>query len=132
MIDATKYLGLSYDINNEFGVNCWGLYKLIKKQEQDIDVSTFTVVNSSVRAISDKFTAELKLGRHGHRQVKIPKPFDLVVLVKPMRVGAVYHCGVYLGNKQIIHAKGEGQSGQVWIEDLKAFDDYRVEYWRHV
>jgi hypothetical protein len=131
MIDVKKYLGLSYDINNEFGVNCWGLYKLIQKQERGIEVVMFSAMNSSIRAISDKFKSELKLNKHGHKKVVQPENLDLVVMLKPMKRASIYHCGVYVDGK-VLHAKGEGQGGQVWLEDIGSLSDWRMEYWRHV
>jgi hypothetical protein len=131
MIDVTEYLGLPYDINNEFGVNCWGLYKRVQLQERGIDVAMFSVINSSIRAISDKFRAELKLNKHGHSQVLEPQNLDLAVMVRSIKRARIYHCGVYVDGK-ILHAKGEGQSGQVWLEDISSLGDWRMEFWRHV
>lgn len=130
MIDTMKYLGLPYDIHNDHGINCWGLYKLIKRQEQGIDVLLFSAINSTVRAVSDAFKAELKLDRHGHYQVDDPQEFDLVLLTKRRARACIYHCGVMIGGK-ILHAKGSGQTGQVWHEELSSFDGWEVEYWRH-
>lgn len=132
MIDFKRYLGLSYDINNEFGVNCWGLYKLVQKNELGNDVISFKAINSSVRAISDKFRAEIKLSRHGHEQVKSPVDFDLVVMTKRSGRVIAYHCGVYIAG-EVMHAKGDGQTGQVWRESLRSLQkEWRTEFWRYV
>lgn len=130
MIDIIRYLGLPYDIHNDVGVNCWGLYKLVKKQEQDIDVLLFKADDSSVSAISRAFEFGLS-GRHEHVRTSAPSDFDLVLLRKRRGSRCIYHCGVWFGGK-ILHAKGSGQTGQVWYEPLTAFNDWHIEYWRHV
>lgn len=125
-----KYLGLPYDIHNEVGVNCWGLYSLVKKQEQGIDVLMFSAISSSVKSIASAFESEINLDRHGHYKVAYPKDFDLALLTRRRKRITEYHCGVMIGGK-ILHAKGSGGSGQVWCEDLSAFEGWQVEYWRH-
>lgn len=130
MIDTTQYLGLPYDINNETGYNCWGLYCLVKKQEQGQDVAMFRAINSTARGISDTFNAEIKLGNHGHTQVQEPQQFDLVLLKRVRLNQTIYHCGVYVDG-MILHANGNANSGQVWHEPIANFDRWAMEFWRY-
>ena len=130
MIDTANYLGLPYDIHNEHGVNCWGLYKLVKQQEQGIGVSMFSVISSTVRAISEKFSSELELNQHGHYRVDSPQELDLVLFTRHSKIRSTYHCGIMIDGK-VLHAKGSGQSGQVWHDELSSFDRWDVEFWRH-
>ena len=129
-MNIMQYLGIPYDIHNSVGVNCWGLYKLVKKQEQNKDVLVFTPSGIDTPSISAKFDRELSIGRHDHTKVTNPKNFDLALFTRKIRKSTIYHCGVWLDGK-ILHAKGSGQSGQVWYDSLASFDKWGVEYWRH-
>lgn len=131
MIDLRKYLGLPYDINNEFGVNCWGLYALVKKQEQNIDVLMFSAINSSAGAISNAFVDGFRVAQHGHEKIDEPRDFDLVVMTRELKGSIFYHCGVFI-DKAVLHAKGENQSGQVWYQQIGDLGRWKVEFWRHV
>ena len=129
-MNISNYLGMPYDISGVFGVNCWTLYSLIKKQEQGVDVVAFKPKNPSKEAIFDTFKSAFSLGGHGHVRVYSPQNYDLVIMTKETKKRKIYHCGVWFDGS-IIHARGTGKTGQVWMQSPEELRSYNIEFWRN-
>lgn len=129
-MNISNYLGMPYDIHNESGVNCWTLYKLIKKQEQGINVVLFKAPSANVKKINDVFSSALSDGCHGHFRVDKPEDFDLVLMTKETKRQKIYHCGIWY-NGMVMHARGSGQNGQVWYQESSELSEYSLEFWRN-
>ena len=114
-MNIRDYLGLRYDIQNRIGINCWGLYALVKLQEQGVKTKGFSA--SSGREAAAIFAAQLATGEHGLTLTESPKDFDLVL----MQIKKKYHCGIMWAGG-VLHAKGTGRRGSVCydlLNDLK-------------
>jgi len=100
---AARYIGLPFLEHGRdiYGLDCWGLVRLVLKEEFDIDVPSYTENYSSTLAqeeIGDfvpnvaKDWQDIPLGEE--------KPGD--VLVMRMR-GQPMHVGMILGNRRMLH-----------------------------
>ena len=122
-----KYLGMPYDIRNESGVNCWGLYSLVMMNECGINKGNYVAGNAKEAAAV--FAAKLATGEHGLTEVKTPKDYDLV-LTESVSGAKKWHCGVYFKGS-VLHAKGSSKSGQVWYDTLSDFvGGWKMGFWR--
>lgn len=129
-MNINYYLGLPYDFRNIDGVNCWGLYALIRHNEFGDNIKKYSADKCTNRSISSVFTAEMTKGDHKHKQVDNPKDFDLILL-SIMDAGIKkYHCGIYYKGG-MIHAKGTGRNGQVWYDELKEYKNWKIRYFRY-
>lgn len=129
-MNVNYYLGLPYDFTNEKGVNCWGLYALIRKNECGDNLTQYGADKCTTRSISATFTAEMAKGNHKHELTKEPKDFDLVLLTIMDMGVKKYHCGVYYKGG-MLHAKGTGRKGQVWYDKFTEYEDWKIRFFRY-
>lgn len=123
-----KYIGLPYkdggrDTN---GLDCWGLVRLVYKQEYNIDLPSF-VESYSTAKDSDK-VHEL-IARHKESWEKLGAPEEgSVVLLRIL--GSETHVGVYLGGNQFLHIR-EGVDAAVESIDSAAWNRRVVGFYKY-
>lgn len=129
------YLTLAYDFRNKRGVNCWGLYALVRHRECGDDVITYQADRCTNESIAARFTAEMSKGEHNHIEVsrEDAKDFDLILLTTKDRGHDKYHCAILYKGK-MLHAKGTGKIGSVWYDEISEYEEHnwKVRYYRYV
>lgn len=104
---AEKYQTIPFvDLGWSFsGVHCWGLVHLVYKTELGIELPTYGETSAKdLRELSRKITK----GQDGEKWFAVEQsdlqPFDVVVM---RFVGSRYigHCGLYVGNGQVMHCE---------------------------
>ncbi len=121
-----KYLGLPYDFRNKVGVNCWGLYSLVMRNELNVGIEEHGADECTNESIAAAFVAGMTRGTHNHVQLDNPEDMCLVLLNKKNS----YHCGIWFKNK-MLHAKGNARTGQVWYDDISKYEDWNVRYFKY-
>lgn len=120
MSPLARYIGKPYS-----EVDCWGLVRLVFRDQFGIDMPHVAVADESadnVRAI--KQAAQVS----GWRRVEgTPEQWDIVVMHSTVHV----HCGVVVVNKVrgVLHSTSG--SGVVWQPWDVATAGMKAELWRH-
>jgi len=125
---SNKYLGIPYlhHGRDETGIDCWGLVRLVYKQEYQVDLPSF--VESYLeddRIRSEELIAQY---REGWEELDAPQEGCVVVL---RVMGHLSHVGVCINERQFLHAQeGSGSSvqdfdGVKWSRRVSGFYRYR-------
>lgn len=103
-ISATRYMGIPVvpGGRSRAGVDCWGLVRLVYKEERGIDLPAYDGVDWSRSAEVWEAIAKTEADGEWLPIVKEDRlPFDVVVLrIK----GTPWHIGVLLNRDQFMHA----------------------------
>lgn len=116
-MNGDKWIGLTFKKRgrDRSGVDCWGLHRLICKEDAGIDVPAFSTV------------AEAK--EHGswiEVTGKQPKAFDLVL----MR-GEPCHVGTMISGTQLVHIEDDSMGSVcVALKDM-TIRGRMISLWRH-
>lgn len=130
-MNITKYLSLSYDHRNKKGVNCWGLYALVRHNEFNDNVASHGLTRCSNEEIAAAYAIVFAKYKDVHTEVTNPENYDLIVLsIKDTDGKMKFHCGVYWEGR-MLHAKGTARSGQVWYDELKDYKDWNIRFFRY-
>ena len=125
---SNKYLGIPYKSHgrDEVGIDCWGLVRLVYKQEYNIDLPSFSESYlEGDRARSEELIAQY---REGWEQLDGPQEGCVVVL---RVMGHLSHIGVCINERQFLHAQeGSGSSvqdfdGIKWSRRVAGYFKYR-------
>ncbi len=120
-----EYVGINYCINNQNGVNCWGLVAMVYRDIFSDDLKLFHSENDSFRAISTAFTKAFTENKHGFKKVDDKADFDVVI----MRSNRLTHCGIYYQGKILHSSRGAKQViFQRFQDATRTFKD--IEFWR--
>lgn len=124
-----KYVGIPYKDNgrDETGLDCWGLVRLVYKNEYDIELPSF--VNDYIGSRDIETTSEL-ISRHreGWQQCT-NRTIGSVVLLKIF--GAQTHVGVYIGNNKFLHAR-ENHAAAIESLDSTMWKNRVVGFFKYV
>ena len=82
------------------GCDCWGLVRLIYKNELGIVLPTYGEISALDVA---RVAREMDFGKSLWREVERPKRFDLALLRNLARGGLYSHIGIYVDDKRIMH-----------------------------
>lgn len=98
-----QYVGLPYlcDGQDKNGLDCWGLVRLIYKEQLDIELPELTGIhiNESLEVLRMVSAAMVSESRKW-KEVTEPDIYDVVL----MRRGVLpCHAGVYIGDGKLIH-----------------------------
>lgn len=96
------FVNLGWDFN---GVHCWGLVRLVYKNELGIDLPTYGDTSATdLKTLSQKITYHSDDEKWYAVQCGQLKTFDVVVMkfAGSRRIG---HVGVYVGNGQVMHCE---------------------------
>lgn len=99
-MNFVKYIGIPFvdggrDLN---GLDCWGLVKLIYKEQYNIDLPEYYI--SAMATVS--ITAEMRAEEH--KWIKLEQPEAPCLVVINLTCGPwADHVGVYLGVGKFIH-----------------------------
>jgi len=105
MIDFSKYINLKFKHKGRTfnGVDCYGLFALILKEEKDIDMPeyeyTFNWDNEGCNLIQDK----LRYFTHWERLKEPSKPLDLILFYASPSSKKATHIGIYIGDDKFLH-----------------------------
>jgi len=110
----SKYIGIPYKEKGRdiAGVDCWGLVRLIYKNEFNIDLPSFAEEYHNTTTVSEAISAHIE----GWEQVTELKVGDSILF---RIVGEPTHIGVYIGNDKFIHTRRK--SGTV-VESLNSIN----------
>ncbi len=130
-MNIAKYLDIPYDHNNVRGVNCWGLNRMVYRDELGIELKAFQSASGLKAAVAKEFKKHLDDCDHGLAEVEGgPKNYDTIVFHESNKRGERYHCGVWWNGK-VLHANGEGRKGSVWHDKLKDIPHDTMRVFRH-
>lgn len=98
---AEKYVGLRFVDHGRTmaGVDCWGLVRLIMKDQCNIELPSYGEI-SATELIAVTKTIAQESNREPWQEVKTPKAFDVVL----MR-GRPLHVGIMVSDKHVIHVE---------------------------
>lgn len=117
----SKYIGIPFvdKGREESGLDCWGLVRLVYKNELDIDLPDYLDYYEST---NDRFATAKIVEYESNENWIIPddvKEFDVIIL--NMR-GVPMHVGIVTKDKHMIHcARGIGTT----------HENYRTSRWKH-
>lgn len=131
-MNVSDYLGIPYHFRNENGgICCWGLYCLVMKNERGIELEDIPVNTPSLKEAAAGFAIFLATSKD-RKMIEKDKPqdFDLVLISKDGANKKPHHCGVYYKGK-VLHANGQGTTGQVWYDELNKFNNFKIRFFRY-
>lgn len=122
-----KYINIPFSFHGRDtnGIDCWGLARLIYKDEFNIELPSFAeeyIADDTVR-IKD-LIAQYK---EGWELTTEPKVGDLVLF---KILGSETHIGVYIGNDKFIHAR-QGHSSAIERLDSVAWRSRKVGFFKY-
>lgn len=114
-----KYIGIPYQEKGRSleGADCWGLSRLIYKNEFDIDLPSFS--DNYAHEDTERIAELMIQYREGWEETKEPKSGDMVLF---RVLGHISHIGVMINDKQFIHSR-QGQDS--------AIDNLSNSRWTH-
>jgi len=119
MID--KYIGVPFEDRGESlnGADCYGIIRLIYRNELAIEIPSFHSSCHSTKAI---FSDYIKQISQFWQLSKEPNLYDVVAMAHdPIHPRVVQHFGVYLGNGKMLHTLETAGSHIVNIDDMSYF-----------
>ena len=123
-----KYIGIPYKDGgrDENGLDCWGLVRLVYKEQYNIDLPSFTSHYSTAK---DRELINELISRHKEGWEKTTEPVEGSVVL--MRVlGTETHVGVYLGNNAMLHIR-EGVHAIIEPVDTTTWKNRIVGYYNY-
>jgi cell wall-associated NlpC family hydrolase len=96
-----KYVGLPFVDHGRTmdGVDCWGLVRIVMKNERNIDLPSYGEI-SATELLTVTKTISTEANREPWHTVKKPQTFDVVL----MR-GKPLHVGIMVSNTQVLHVE---------------------------
>ena len=96
-----KYIGLPYqdkgrDAN---GIDCWGLVRLVYKEEFNVELPSFT--DEYVSETRDSIQELISIQKESWEKTDTPEAGDVIVF---RILGLDSHVGIYIGNNKFLHA----------------------------
>lgn len=129
---AERYVGLPFadggrDID---GLDCWGLVRLVLKEQKSIDVPSYGEISAA-----DLMKVARTIGREcladPWKTVSVPHAFDVVVMSSPRVAGrSVSHCGIMVDERRFLHVEQHTHSVLVPITHPTVRNRIRG-YYRH-
>jgi cell wall-associated NlpC family hydrolase len=119
MIDP--YVGIPFEDRGESfdGSDCYGILRLIYKNELQIEIPSFLGSCYSTKMI---FSDYLKQISECWELVGEPQPFDVVAMAHdPQHPRVVQHFGLYLGNNKMLHTLENIGSHIVDFNEMKYY-----------
>lgn len=125
---SNKYIGIPYTAGgrDENGIDCWGLVRLVYKNEFNIQLPGFE--DQYLESDSERTQELIAQYREGWEAVEVPTE-GCVILLRVM--GHVSHIGIMINNHQFLHAqRGSGSS----IQDIEGtrWKDRIAGYYKYV
>ena len=120
------YVGIPYKLTGrtrEDGLDCWGLVRLIHQEQFDIELPSFSEEDHSAANVREVMAAQ----RENWIHTDDPKIGDVILL---RVLGSASHVGLYLGDKQFIHAK-EGINSAIERIDSMAWEKRIIGFYRY-
>jgi len=119
MID--KYIGVPFEDRGESlnGADCYGIIRLIYRNELGIEIPSFHSSCHSTKAI---FSDYIKQISQYWQLSKEPNLYDVIAMAHdPIHPRVVQHFGVYLGNGKMLHTLESIGTHIVNIDDMSYF-----------
>ena len=128
---SNKYIGIPFKDGgrDSNGLDCWGLVRLVYKNEYNINLPSFTASYTTVDD-TDRVQELIDQYKEGWTQIAEPKEGS-IVLFKTM--GSVTHVGVSIGSNQFLHVNEgtdvtvESLSSHRWNRRVIGFYEYSQE-----
>lgn len=120
------YVGIPYKLTGrtrEDGLDCWGLVRLIHQEQFDIELPSFSEEDHSAENVREVMASQ----RENWVHTDDPKIGDVILL---RVLGSASHVGLYLGDKQFIHAK-EGINSAIERIDSMAWEKRIIGFYRY-
>lgn len=122
-----KYIGLPYQENGRTleGVDCWGLARLLYKQELNIELPDYSDLYTG--SWDEQVTKLINAHKDTWKQVAEGKPGDLCLF---NIYGEPAHVGVYIGENKFLHSRErmdvavESLTSPVWSKRFAGFYEY--------
>ena len=123
-----KYIGLPYQENGrtEQGVDCWGLARLVYKQEFGIELPDYSDLYSG--SWDEQVTKLINYHKDTWQEVKQPEVGDLCLF---NIYGEPAHIGVYVGDSKFLHSRDgqdtviESLNNSLWKRRLAGYFSYQ-------
>jgi len=117
-----KYIGVPFvdrGITKD-GADCYGLIRLVYKEELGIDIPEF---NSSCSDVKRIFLDYLKqISEHWELVVDEPKLYDVIAMAyDPEHPKIVQHFGIYIGNGMMLHTLNHVGAFTAKVSDFNYF-----------
>ena len=120
------YVGIPYKLTGrtrEDGLDCWGLVRLIHQEQFGIELPSFSEEDHSAENVREVMASQ----RENWVHTDDPKIGDVILL---RVLGSASHVGLYLGDKQFIHAK-EGINSAIERIDSMAWEKRIIGFYRY-
>lgn len=116
-----KYIGIPYKDHgrDKAGIDCWGLARLIYKEEFNIDLPSFSEDNFYNSEDSTQIAEIFAQNMEGWAKSEVPSPGNLVLF---RIMGDISHIGIAISATHFIHARENYSSA------IEAFDSIN---WKH-
>ena len=126
-MDINKYIGIPFKANgrDSTGLDCWGLVRLVYKQEYNIDLPSFTTeydINDDerIKELFDQY-------KEGWIKLDFPEPGCAVIF---NILGETTHIGIFVENNKFLHVREgmdsvlESLENQKWNRRVQGFYKY--------
>lgn len=106
-MDFNKYVGLPYSLRgrDESGIDCWGLVRLVYKEQFDIELPSLVELypDGSEDTVYQKLAEDIAIRKEKWEEVASPDVGDIVLL---RHNGFPVHVGIFIGDGKFLHAFG--------------------------
>ena len=123
-----KYVGIPYKNNGRdvSGIDCWGLVRLIYKEQYNISIPSFTELYKGPED-KESISELAAIAKEQWKAVETPQEGDVVLF---RVLGLESHVGVCIGSDSFIHAK-EGQASVIESLTSSRWKDRIVGYFKY-